>query len=346
MKAIIALMFSLTILAADYHRQAVADVQYRSETTVKFGGALGGIVKFFGGSKPQKGMTYLKGNTLRTDTDEKSQIIDLDKELFITIDHDEKEYTTLTFEEMRRQMEEATRKAEKEAREREPKDKPAASEDVKAKFNISIKETGRKQTIDGAEAREVLLTMSIEGEDTSGAKGGLITTSTMWVAKTVPGYQEVRDFYRRLAEKLGREWLVGIGKMLEAAFQSDPRMRQSMDEFRDQSEKIDGTPLLTELTMDIVGSRQPEENQTTADQKEDKKEDKKEGGIEKPSLGGLFGKLKKKKADEKESSDEGKTAQGGVHRSTLLTSTTKITGFSTKPLADDLFQIPAGYKQK
>lgn len=341
MKRSSAIILGLALLIQSGTIQAGPDVKFDSETTVKFGGALGGVVKFFGGSKPQKSTTYLKGDQLRTDSGERSDIIDLDKEVFITIDHKKKEYTSMTFEEMRRQMEEAMRKAQEEAKKEESqKQQPS----VQAKFNVSVKESGRKQVIDGHEVREVVLTMTIEGEDTTGAKGGLVTTSNVWTAKTLSGYGEVQDFYRRFAEKFGSEWTAGTMKMFEAAFQSDPRTGEAMKELQEQSRLLEGVPLLTEMTMDVVSTQPPESKSTEPEKIEEEKEEKK---IEKPSVGGLFGKLGKKKAEEDRKAKEEKRAkEGGVNRSNLMTTLTKLMGFSTGTLAGDMFQVPGGYKEK
>jgi len=341
MKRASMIMLSLALLFTFTMLQAGPDVKYQSETTVKFGGALGGIVKFFGGSKPQTSTMYLKGNRLRTDTADRSEIIDLDRGAFITLDHKKKEYTVLTFEEMRRQMEEAVRKAQEEAKKEQPKGAPPSAH---VKFNVSVKETGRTQVIEGHDAREVALTMTIEGEDTTGAKGGLVTRSNIWVAKTVKGYTEAQDFYRRFAEKLGGEWLGSAASMMQAAFQTNPHMSEAMKELQKEARKLEGTPLLTETVMDIVSTPPPGAGTTEAQKPAEEEEQK---GMEKPSIGGIFGKLAKKKAEERQKAQEEKKAQqGGVSRSNLMTTTTKLTGFSMDALSADLFQVPASYKQK
>ena len=70
-------------------------------------------------------------------------------------------------------------------------------------FKVSANNTGKTQHVAGFEAREIVLKMELEGTDTqSGQKGSMVITTDMWIAPAVPGYSEVRDFYRRMAEKL------------------------------------------------------------------------------------------------------------------------------------------------
>lgn len=67
-------------------------------------------MKFFGAGKPRTSIEYYQGNLCRSDyLDEKgqnttSQIIDLDRELFINIDHKGKKFTQMTFAEFRQLM--------------------------------------------------------------------------------------------------------------------------------------------------------------------------------------------------------------------------------------------------
>lgn len=314
---------------------ARADVKYQEETQLKFSGALGTMMKLFGASKPQTSAVYLKGNTLRTDGENSSQIIDLDKEVFIELDHKKKQYTILTFAELKARMEKARQEAEKRMKESKPE--AAKESEVKAKFNVSVKPTGQTQVLDGHKTDEAIVTLTIEGQDTSGAKGALITASDMWLAKDLKGYEEIGTFYRRLAEKMGEEWMGGLAKMWGMLSASNPELAQSMQEMKKEAGKLAGTPISTTTSFDVIGTP-PKEEKPAEVEEESPKEAKK------PSLGGLLGKFGKKKAEEKKKEKETQKAAGG-NRSNLMTSTTKMTGFSTAPLSSGLFQIPAGYKE-
>src|SRR4051812_27057921 len=97
-----------------------ADFQY-TETSKITGGAAAGAMKFVGVfSKDARQATQganstisLKGNKLRREdiSQGRAEIIDLDGRRIIQIDNKKKTYSTMTFDEMRAQMEEARRRA-------------------------------------------------------------------------------------------------------------------------------------------------------------------------------------------------------------------------------------------
>ena len=97
-----------------------ADV--RSDQRVKFqlGGALGKMVNMFskGAREGVTTMVAVKGNRKATMTATRpGQIIDLTEEKIYDLDLKKKTYKVTTFAEIRKQMEEARRQAEKTARE-------------------------------------------------------------------------------------------------------------------------------------------------------------------------------------------------------------------------------------
>src|SRR5664279_5493586 len=77
-------------------------------------------------------------------------------------------------------------------------------------------------------------------------KGGMTVTTDMWVAPGVPGYQEVRDFQKRMAERMN--WTPG-GNM----FMSDPKVSQGMAEVAKEAAKMDGMPVQNFITMGMAG---------------------------------------------------------------------------------------------
>jgi len=322
----------LAFVAAPVH----ADVRYQMETQVKFTGALGTIMKLAGAQKPMVSTVSLKGNQLRTDNDKNSQIIDLDKGEFIDIDHDKKQYTVLTFAEMRRRMELAMQQMHDEA-----STQPAHESPPEVHFEAKIEPIGKTQTIDGHETKGARLTVTAEGQDSTGAKASMTMTSEMWMAKDLKEYAEVQDFYRRLAEKLGHDW-AGSGRFWDALASASPELAKGMRELQSQARKVEGTPLLT--TTRVEGAAQ-ESPQSAAQADQAAAETKDEGAsLEKPSVTGMLGRFGKKKVEEHEKKKEEEKAAKG-EGATLMTSTTQYRGFSNEPIASSLFELPAGYKE-
>jgi len=324
---------------------AAADVRYESETQTKFSGMLGTVMKFGGGSKPQLSTVSLQGDEMRTDNDKRSQIIDLDKGAFIDIDHDKKQYTVMTFEELRQKMEAALKEA-KQAAAPEPGAKPS---DVKVKFKAQVEPLGKTQDIDGHTAEGIRIKLTIEGQDSTGAQGTMLTTSETWLAKDVAGYDEIQAFYKRAAAKWGREW-EGAARGWAALAAANPQLAEAMKELQSQSRKLEGTPLLTTTTVDVVGQPAPQPGEQTTEKPAEAAEEKNTESIplDVKSATGMLGRFGKKKTQEKakeqqEAQAKEKAATG--EPSHLMTSTTRNRNFSTGSLAGDLFAPPAGYKE-
>jgi hypothetical protein len=320
---------------------ALADVRYETETQVKFNGALGTIMKLAGGSKPVVTTVSLKGDRLRTDNAKTSQIIDLDKGVFIDIDHDKKQYTVMTFEDMRQRMEKAMAEMHEEANSQPPREAAPQEAPPEVHFKAKIEPTGKTQTIDGHETEGVLLTLTAEGQDSTGAKGSMTVTSEMWMAKDLQGYAELQEFRRRLGEKLGKEWF-GSGRLWDSLASSSPELANGLRDLQTESRKVEGTPLLTTTRVDGA-VEEPQTGETTSQPAEKKKED--EGtSLEKPSVTGMLGHFGKKKVEEHEKKqEEDKAARG--EGATLMTSTTHYRSFSNEAIPGSVFDPPAGYKE-
>src|SRR5205823_6629078 len=115
------------------------------------------------------------------------------------------------------------------------KDKPS---DTKADFKVDIKSTGQSKQVNGYEAKEMLVTMQMDATDEkTGKKGGMQILSSMWVAPSVRGYEEIREFHKKMATKLA--WTPGASSMMGAR----PDMARGMANVYKEAAKLDGMPL-------------------------------------------------------------------------------------------------------
>lgn len=93
----LALLGILIISVLALGASPLPDVKTTSTTKLTFKGTLGTMMKMFGGNKPVTSTQYIQGNKSRTDNvnDEgkltTSTIVDLDREVFVNIDHKKKE---------------------------------------------------------------------------------------------------------------------------------------------------------------------------------------------------------------------------------------------------------------
>jgi len=111
-RSFVALSLALLVASAASLR---ADVRADEKTLVQFAGGLGRVINFFGGKAAREGVTSVvavKGDRKSSLNDTTGQIIDLNEEKIYQHDPKRKTYKVVTFAELRRQMEEARKKAE------------------------------------------------------------------------------------------------------------------------------------------------------------------------------------------------------------------------------------------
>jgi hypothetical protein len=318
---------------------AVADVRAEQKTQVQFGGMLGRVFNFFGGKAAREGITSsvtVKGNRKVSTTGTTSQIIDLDEEKIYDVDLRRKTYKVTTFAELRRQMEEARRKAEEEAR-RETRSEPgqpdrpaqdAQKPEKEVEVDFDIKKTGETKTLAGFNTSRSIMTVTVrEKGKTLEQSGGMVLTSDMWLAPTQKSLNEVAEFDLRYAQKLYGGISGVSADQMAMAVAMYPMMRDAMERMSKEGTALDGTPIMTTVTFDAVKSAE----QMAAESKQNQPESKPSGG-----LGGMLGGLAKKMS--KPSADEQKP------RATVMTSTVEVLKLSTDVNDADL-RIPADFKE-
>jgi len=334
----LALLTALTLTLVG-GRALQADVKTDEKTRVQFSGVLGGIVNFFGGKAAREGVTStvaVKGDRKATTSDQTGKIIDLAEEKIYDVDIRRKTYKVTTFAELRKQMEDARRKAEEESRKAQAKEKDKTPErDPNAKemeIDFDIKDTGQKKSISGYDTHEVVLTITVREKGKKlEESGGLLLTSDMWLAPTVAAMKEIRDFDLRFAQKLAGPTMAGasaedMGRMLAMY----PMMKDALVKMSAEGGKLDGTPLSTTMTFEAV--------KAAADVAQESKQAEEDKPKDNATVGGLLGGLARRASQRKSSGDENKA------RATFMTSTTEVLKISTDVAAADT-AVPAGFKE-
>ena len=238
-----------------------ADLKVDESTQMK-GGMMEGAMKMariFGGGKGlgnSATSVYLKGDRMRTDnlSDnelESSEIIELDKEQIVRINHKKKTYSIVTFAEQRAQMEKAMKEMEARRAEKPPTSPNASPADpnVKMQPKISVKDTGETRVINGFNARHVIFSMEVEAEDLkTQQKGSMGTTMDLWLSKDVPGLEERKQFMLRYAQKMGPSPYM---KNMGMAMAQDPQMMKTIEAMRQESKTMEGEAVLTIMNFPI-----------------------------------------------------------------------------------------------
>lgn len=344
----------IALLILGFASMGVADVKYATSTKMEFGGTVGTMMNLFGASKPVKTIEYYKGDVKRSDSFDgnklqESQIIDLEKELFINIDHTSKEYTQMTFAEWR-DMLQATMEQfgqEEAAGSEEPEPESESNADVEWEFNVDIQETGERETIAGKRTEKVILTLDLdaevtsqeEGQEPETAKGGMIVTSNNWLFKGEDAAQrEMQAFNEAMVEKLGMlPDQASFKEMMTEVIQSNSQLGEAIEKMQQEGSKLQGISMRNHIVYETKVD--PE---TAKKMNEERAKQQEEENTEIPtSVGGLLGgfgkKMLKKQLDKKD--------EGVKERNTLMSTTTEVDELSTSTLEASLFQVPADYTQ-
>ena len=320
--------------------QLPADFTYRETTTIT-GGAMLSMMKVVGvfskqAREPVQSTVAVKGDKMLHRSQQQATVIDLAAQTVTTIDMQKKTYTVMTFEEFRQMMEQMSQKMQK-----------SQDQGGKMEVKVSTKDTGNTREIAGYQAKELVLRMEMQATDQkSGQQGSMVITSDMWLAPSIAGYQEVRAFQTRMAEKLAFNPGGGM-------FMSSPEASKNMGELYKEMGKLDGIPVLQTISMGGAGqpgsgdtSAQPGSGGQQPQQQQQPAARPSLGGALGGALGGRFGLGKKKQQDDQAAAgQQSQQQQGNGNPGSLMEATTEMSGFSSDSVDDSMFAIPEGFKK-
>jgi hypothetical protein len=350
----------LVCIAAPYLR---ADFSYEQTSKIT-GGAMVSAMKFAGAfSKdarkamdPVKSTTLIKGNRMVHRTADSASIIDLDKETITQINYAKKTYSVASFAQIKQAMDDMSQKM----REQKAKGENASpGQQVDMHFDVKVNDTGQTKLINGNDAHQMIMTITMQGADAkSGTKGGIDVTTDMWIAPQVAGYEEVRDFYRRMSEKL--DWTPGANPMM----MSRPDMARAMAQLYKEGSKLNGMPVYETIKM---GGKMEGPPGTSASESQSQASPDSSGHDSTPppasvsgalgaalggrlGLGGFGHKKKQAPADSdtsasRASSNTGSTTGSNSASGSLMEMTTEVTSYSSAAADPSGFEIPSGFLQ-
>lgn len=315
---------ALVICAALAVSSVRADVRTQERTIVKFEGFMGGLMnRAAGGDKGITSTVAVKGNRMSRMNDSSGQIVDLAEEKIYHVDVRKKEYSVLTFAEMRQQIEEARARLAKQQQDATPQEKQDVQEVAQQlDFDVDVKETGQRKTLAGHDVREVVLaiTMRQRGK-TLEEGGGMVMTSTMWLAPRIAALDELNEFNIRYFKAVYAGAFSGVdGQQLNALRAMMPGIASLSERMAGEQRKLQGTSLAS--TTVFEGVKSPEQMQNAEAQQ--------------PSSSGLSGMLARRMMG-----GRGQTQQ----RTTAMTTSTETLSIAAAASDADV-AIPAGFKLK
>lgn len=359
-----------TALVSFSCHSARADFSY-TETTQVTGGTLVSTMKMMGTfskaarqfGQPIESTVIVKGNRMTRINSQTTEIIDLDKGTITQIDNVKHQYTVMTFDQMKQQMDAAmaTAKAEQAKQQPAAQQQPQLPPGTEVKFTVKVRNTDATKTVAGLDAKESILVMSMDATatatdqktgQTSTQTGSLGFTNDMWLAPEIPGYKEITDFYLRMAEKMGPMIRDASADMTSMMAQLPPGAEQGMADMAKEMSKIKGVPVqtITRVGTTVNGEPLPAASEAplpppppTPTAGDLAKQGATSAITNSLHLGG-FGLGKKKAADPPPSADNSANAPPPTSV-VMMETTTQLSSFSSASVDPSKFEVPAGYKQ-
>jgi len=286
------------------------------------------------------------------------EIIDLDKETITYVDLQKHTYTEMTFEQMRQQMEQAVQQAKEKQAQQQPSAPEQGQNNVDVKFKVNVRNTGTTKQVSGLNTSESILTMQMEGTDkTNGQTGAFAITNDMWLTPEIPGYDEMREFNKKLVAKMG-DVFSGSG-MTSSLAAMQPAAGQGMSDMVKEVSKLKGIPVQQVMRMGATANGEPLPAASEAPLPPSSP------GPQMPSAGEVaqqsassaiasklsgfgisgFGHKKKQAAPPPDDTATTQQAQAAQTANVLMESQTELTSFSSTPIDSAKFVVPAGFKQ-
>jgi hypothetical protein len=294
-----------------------------------------------------------------------TEIIDLDQQSITFIDHDKHNYSVMTFQQMKDAMTNAMARA-KEQSASKGSQQPATN-NGQMNFDAHITSNGTTRTIDGLQAKEALVTVTMlanaKASDGTNANAGMAATSEMWLVPEIPGMDELRGFNQRMMQELSVD---ATANQMSGMLAAQPGGAEALADLKKEASKMQGFPVLQVTRVGISADGQPLAAPSTAPLPADQGKTPSAGNVtsevatdagtqaassEVGKLGtfgralgssGLGAFMRHKPQPKAESAGASASpATAGV----LLESQTSIDHFSTSPADLSSFDVPAGYKQ-
>lgn len=352
-----------------------ADFTYE-QTTKMTGGAMAQMMRVAGAfsrqlREPIKNTVIVKGNRMVTLSGDSAHITDLDKETITDVDFKKKTYSVITFAEMAEAMKQAAAKMQGATAQAQAQTAGQPQPDVD--FKIDVKDTGQTRVINGLNAKQVILTFEMEGTDPkTGQKASTVVSADTWSAANIPGYDEVKNFYMRMSQKMAFT-PSSLGMV-------QPQLASGMAQVSKQTAKMDGVPVLQITRMSLKGDGMDQAAQAAQAQQGQQAQQQQQpppnvsgaaqeaaagaatsaalgrlgrtGGV----LGGLggFGRRKKQQEQQPEQpqqppqqqqAPQGAPPSADATPGLLSEMTMELTSFSSGPADASKLDVPAGFKQ-
>jgi hypothetical protein len=358
--------FVAVVLGVAVPSCARAGVVVEERSTFELAGALGSIARMVGAGPGDGEVTTVavKGDRKRSTSGDTGEIVDLAEGKLYAYDVKRGGYRVSSFEELRQAAARARRDAAAERDQapsragREPSaDEREAERQLgealeQIEIDVELKSTGQERTINGFETRQVLMTVAAHAKGTTLEQGGGIALrSDLWLAPKVAALKELADFEQRHARRLADSIYGGVpakdASAMDAAVAMHPMLKDVLVRMKAEGAKVDGSPILTTVTVDLVPSAEQRAKlaaEAGQQQRSARERSRPEMG---KGLGGFLGGIAKQAVAQKvEAKVEAKLegARADAQSPTLVKITTEVLRVSTTVGPADV-ALPAGLRR-
>lgn len=354
---------------------AFADSSYQSTTQITGGQLVDTMKKMSFLSKSIRNMfdpistqMMVSGNRKAMVGQDATDIVDLDKQEMIHIDTAHRTYSVVTFAQMRQAMELAVEKMKEAPQQSETPSQPQEQQkpNVKMTFNASVNNTGQTKTIDGMNAQEQIVTVTMTATDeTNPANTSTYTVTTdAWIVPDPPELKEIADFDRRMAKEMMQDVYTpamagvrgGSSAGMAQLLSSRPGASDAMTQMAKELARIKGTRVIEDMSMSATASQNSSQHGASQDQSNSESNSEtpaSRGSVESAAagkvIGGMLGGWRHKKAkpaDQQSETSTTTTQSGQVMQTvTLLSTRDQKSNFSQQAIPGSVFEIPAGFRQ-
>jgi hypothetical protein len=338
---------------------ARADITIERTTSVDGVGAMA-FANMSGTSK-----TSISGDKSRTDSDMKMQskiigflarnavgpsaeIVLLDQDKLYHLNLNKKEYTEMTFEQLRSQMQ----KMSDQMNSSEEKRQPSAVDQSKCVWlpaKVDITKSGEKAQFAGYDAQRVTVTATQPCQDKeTGAICEIALVLDQWTSADFAQSNEARKFYTAYASKMGID-PSNSQDVSERAKVLFSQYKGVWTEVAAKMQSVKGYPVKSSFTLGLGGPQCKDSNSQQAQTSQTDNNSPGPSGIAGAVVGKLGGLFQKKKdpADAPAAATAPAAAPvvmppGDV---ALMTVSSQLVSVSTNDVSADAFIVPAGFKK-
>ena len=324
----------------------VADVQYEQTSKVTGGAMLNMPIVGARLKEPHTTKHVFKGNRMAMIAKETVSLYDLDKETVTTILTDKREYSVMTFAEMREVTDKMMQRMQQSTQ----------KNDAEMTWAVKVTDSGESKDINGFSAKKYVVTVDgTTTEKKSGKAIGSRMEMDQWMAKDVPGAAEMNAFGKKMAEKLGAGRITGMSPMVQA--QMGKGWYEAAKEFSKMegfnvmtvtrmSTTIDGKPMMVpegqqNAQMPSAGDIAKDAATTTATNEAASRAGRLAGlgGLGGSIGSGIGGMRRKKNADQPKPDGDVKMVPASSMENTM-----EVTSMSRAAADASVFEVPAGFK--